>query len=453
MILLKRRRLVIWLVRAYLKKWGKTILLFFFLGLIAFFLLRVFLSYISTKLPFVQKETIGIVGVYTSDNLPEQIGSKVGRGLTKIGEDGLPKPDLSGGWEIKDNGKTYIFRIKKGLTFSDGSELNSNSIHYNFLNVKEERPDKYTIVFKLKDNYAPFLVTVSKPVFKNNSIGSGEYEIRDIKLNGDFIQSVDLVSAKNSYDIISYQIYPSEQALKNAYVLGEVKEAFGLTSLDYKETTLDKFKNTKVDKVLNKYLLVAIFYNNQDPVLSEKRLRQALTYAIPNKFVGGETNRAPYSDSTWINQEAASTYLQDLEHSKLLLSESESATKSATTKLTITTLAKYENVANEVKKSWQKIGIDASIKTTESLPDKFQIFLGDFRVSKDPDQYTLWHSAQENNITRYKNLRIDKLLEDGRKTADFNERQKIYYDFQKYLLDDSPASFLYLPYTYQVRRK
>lgn len=453
MILLRRRRLLIWLVRAYLKKWGKTILLFFFLGLAVFFLLRMLFGYLSTKLPFIQKETIGLVGVYTVDNLPKQVNSKVGRGLTKIEEDGLPKADIAGGWEIKDKGKTYIFRIKKGLTFSDGSQINSNTIRYNFLNVKEERPDKYTLVFKLKDNYAPFLVSVSKPAYKNKSIGSGSYKIRDIKLNGDFIQSVDLVSAKNPYDIISYQIYPTEQALKDAYALGEINVVQGLTDLSYKKTTFINFKNTKVDKVLNEDLLVTLFYNTQDPVLSEKRLRQALSHAVPDTYKQGQLNRTPYTESIWINKSVSTTYLQDFEHAKLLLSESESATKSAERKVTITALSKYEEIAKEIKKAWEKIGVKSNIKTTDSLPDKFQIFLGDFRVSKDPDQYSLWHSGQDNNITKYKSMRIDKLLEDGRKTADFNERQKIYYDFQKYLLDDSPASFLYLPYTYTITRK
>ena len=39
-----------------------------------------------------------------------------------------------------------------------------------------------------------------------------------------------------------------------------------------------------------------------------------------------------------------------------------------------------------------------------------------------------------------------------RKTIDINERKEIYADFQKYLLDDAPASFLYLPYTYEISR-
>jgi len=79
--------------------------------------------------------------------------------------------------------------------------------------------------------------------------------------------------------------------------------------------------------------------------------------------------------------------------------------------------------------------------------------LGEFPVLSDPDQYTLWHSSHDTNITKYKNLRIDKLLEDGRQVIDLEERQKIYADFQKYLLDDMPAIFLYFPYTFTISRK
>jgi len=86
------------------------------------------------------------------------------------------------------------------------------------------------------------------------------------------------------------------------------------------------------------------------------------------------------------------------------------------------------------------------------LPTDYQIFLGDFSIPKDPDQYTLWHSEGPDNITHYKDLRIDKLLEDGRKTIDVNQRKSIYDDFQKFLLEDAPAVFLYYPNEYTITR-
>ncbi|MGH7245477.1 MAG: peptide-binding protein, partial [Candidatus Levyibacteriota bacterium] len=87
------------------------------------------------------------------------------------------------------------------------------------------------------------------------------------------------------------------------------------------------------------------------------------------------------------------------------------------------------------------------------IPPVFQIFVGSFTMPEDPDQYTLWHSNQENNITNFRNQRIDKLLEDGRKTIAEQDRLSIYADFQKYLNDEQPATFLYFPYSYTVTRK
>jgi peptide/nickel transport system substrate-binding protein len=118
-------------------------------------------------------------------------------------------------------------------------------------------------------------------------------------------------------------------------------------------------------------------------------------------------------------------------------------------------MPRYKALAEQIKLLWEKIGVKVNIEIVDALPTSFQVFLGEFNVTKDPDQYALWHSSQINldNITNYKNLRIDKLLEDGRQTDDINERKKIYSDFQKYLLDDAPATFLYFPYEYQITRR
>jgi len=75
-------------------------------------------------------------------------------------------------------------------------------------------------------------------------------------------------------------------------------------------------------------------------------------------------------------------------------------------------------------------------------------------VPADPDQYVYWQSTQENtNISNYSSPKIDKLLEDGRKTLDTDARKKIYADFQFYLVDDAPAIFLYYPKVVTIRRK
>ncbi|MFA5795842.1 MAG: hypothetical protein WC885_01540, partial [Candidatus Shapirobacteria bacterium] len=74
-------------------------------------------------------------------------------------------------------------------------------------------------------------------------------------------------------------------------------------------------------------------------------------------------------------------------------------------------------------------------------------------IPADPDQYTFWHSTQEKtNITHLNNSRIDKLLEEGRLTFNLQDRKKIYLDFQKFLLEESPVIFISYPTIYSVSR-
>ena len=94
------------------------------------------------------------------------------------------------------------------------------------------------------------------------------------------------------------------------------------------------------------------------------------------------------------------------------------------------------------------------MQVSSVTPTEYDAFLVIFDIPPDPDQYTLWHSTQAgSNISRYKNPRIDKLLEDGRLNLDTEARKKIYLDFQRFLLEDAPAAFLFHPTWYTISRK
>ncbi|HLD24400.1 MAG TPA: hypothetical protein VJB96_00640, partial [Patescibacteria group bacterium] len=74
-------------------------------------------------------------------------------------------------------------------------------------------------------------------------------------------------------------------------------------------------------------------------------------------------------------------------------------------------------------------------------------------VPSDPDQYPFWHSTQsQTNVTGYSNVKIDKLLEDGRSELDQEKRKLIYADFQRRLVEDAPAIFLYYAKLYSIKR-
>ena len=90
-------------------------------------------------------------------------------------------------------------------------------------------------------------------------------------------------------------------------------------------------------------------------------------------------------------------------------------------------------------------------------PDNFDLLLVFWNLPSNPDQYYFWHSTQiglkKSNISNYKNVKIDLLLEQGRNTIDLREREKIYQEFQKIIQDDPPALFLYYPFVYTIKRK
>jgi len=452
-----RKRLIFWLIRAYIRKSGRVIFFSFLAGLIFFFIFLIILRFYANLIPVYKINIIGVSGAYTKDNLPSFVVEKISRGLTAVDKSGEVKPSVASSWEILNNGKKYVFHLKNDQYFSDGRKITSELVNYNFSDVLVERPNALTVVFKLKESYSPFLITVSRPLFHAGLVGLGDYKIDDIKLNGDFVQSLTLSSVKNRFDITKYVFYPSIEALKYAYVLGEVTYAVGFDNLRFGNISLEKFNNSVTSKKINYTKLVTLFYNNNDSILSDKKIRLALSYALPNDYSEGEKVFLPYFPASIYYNNDLEDKKQDIPHARLLLSASSLASKSADTQLkinlSIKTLPKYKTVAQKIAKNLLKIGVHISIEEINSIPTNYQIYLGDFILSKDPDQYQLWHSDQPRNITKYKNLRIDKLLEDGRKINDLNSRRKIYSDFQKFLIDDAPASFLYFPAEYEISRK
>lgn len=446
-----RRRLIYWLLKEYVKKWGKTIIFFFLSGLFVFFFFRNTASNFVTRIPLQKDQSIGLVGSYTVDNLPSIILSDLSFGLTSVDKAGKVVPKIAKSWKIEDDGKRYIFNLRQDVYFNDGTALTSDLVNYNFSDASVKRLGKHAMSYQLKDKYSPFLITVSRPLFKKGLIGVGPYKIKNVDLNGSFVESITLVERQNQNKKKAYNFYPNTQSLKTAYVLGEVSTIVGTFDPIYKGFSFEKFPNTTISKTVNYSLLVALFFNTTDSVLSDRNIRSGLSLALPNDYKGGIRAGLPYPPSSFVyaNQYL---YAQDLEQAKLLTRDLVNASSSAS--LLIKTLSRYKDSAKVIKNSWEKIGVKTKIETVDSIPSSFQVFLGDFFIPKDPDQYRLWHSSsQDTNITHYSNQRIDKLLEDGRKTSDIPTRVKLYQDFQKYLLSDSPAAFLYFPYEYEVKRK
>ena len=437
-----RRRYYIWLARAYLKRWKKTIFTSIFLGGIIFFILFFILDFYL--IPSFEKkiQKIGYVGTYSTYNLPEKVLKDVSFGLTYVGEDGKVKPAAAYRWQVKNDGKDYVFYLKKGQYFHDNKELTAKNININFKDVKKKIIDDYTIDFVLKDPYSPFLVSVSRPIFEGNFQGLGESRIKKIESESGFVKSMVLENVKNpSFKKIIY-FYPTQDALKMAFALGEVDYIYGVSNANLDKFVISSWKNAKATNSIDYSELVSLFYNNSDSTLSNKKVRQALNFATPARFAEGERAYSPISPKSFYYSKPPNSGISDIDLAKTTL---DSIKDTKLKEVEISTPEDLVGTASLIRDIWTKLDIKVKVKIIQEIPNNYQVLLYPIKLPIDPDQYTLWHSDQVNNIVHYKNLRIDKLLEDGRTFTDPEKRFSIYSDLQKYLTDDVPASFLYFP--------
>ncbi len=442
-----RRRYYYWLLKAYFKKWGKIIFFSVFLGGIVFLLLLIGFSYFFLPLVSDDIEKIGITGSYTASNLPEDVLEHVSYGLTKVSDTQEIKPAASRSWKVSKDGKIYTIQLKKGQKLSNNKELTVEMLPYRYKDVTAKIIDPYTLEYHLKNEFAPFLAVLERPILIKND-GLGDYKITKISQESGFVKQITL-SKKGEKKRKIYYFYPTQEALKTAFMLGEIDQAEGISKRLSPESDFKFWKQTEVSRKTDYGKLVSLFFNTKNDNLGNKKIRQALSYALPEDFDEGERTYSYIKPQSIYYAKSPNEGIYDLDLAKSLLD----ASSSAKIKLEISTSEELEDVAKKIQGEWKKIGVDSQIKTVSAIPDSFEVLLYSMNLPKDPDMYMVWHSGQPGNLTNYSNVRIDKLLEDGRQTVNLEQRQAIYADVQKYLIDDAPTAFLYFPYTYTLKRK
>jgi peptide/nickel transport system substrate-binding protein len=421
----------------------KTIVLTFLLGIIiASFLPRALVFFRQR-----QPTKIGFSGKYTPETLPDEILSLLSQGLSKVNEKGLPEPAAASSWKTKNQGKTYRFALKEGLFWHDKEAVTAKDIRYNFSDVSVNKIDSYTIEFELKESFSPFPSAVSRPLFKKGLIGMGDFRVRSIEKNGQIVERLVLESRQKEKQRLIYKFYPSEALLKTAFKLGKIDIAHELTT----PNELLEWPGIKVEEKVKKDRLVAIIFNTESPFLGSKPLRQALAYSLkkdwPNRTFG------PINPNSWAYNPNLKRYQFDLEKARELLKKGLGEQDGEEAEIRLTTFPILFSLAEEIARDWKGLGLKVEIETTNVIPEEFQALLVIEDIPPDPDQYLLWHSTQASNISRFKSAQIDKLLEDGRKILNQEERKEIYFDFQRFLVEDAPIIFLYHPTVYTISRE
>lgn len=456
--LFHRKRLIFWLIRAYIKKRKKTIIGFFLAGIFVSLLVFIAFPKIAPALLF-NTQKVGIVGTYTIETLPLDIQNKISLGLTSLAESGQSSPSAALSFANSADGKTYTFVLRDDLYWQDGKKFTAYDVNYNFKDAQITAKSDSEVAVTLKEPFAPFPIVLSQPLFRKGLVGLsggkalagyGEYKVTAITPRGSFVSALTIEgnTTETQGKRIMYKFYPSEEEAKMRFMLGEVQVLINIID----PNPFQNWKSVQIISLQNYNQLVTVFYNTSLPLLSDKSVRQALTYAIPRNFPQEAQAASPISPKSWAYV-AQNKYSPNIETAQKLLKESKEATGASEMRLTLTTTPQFKDLAQSIKNEWKKIDIETTLQIVDIIPPDPQVLLERFKIPNDPDQYILWHSLQSTNVSRFSSPKIDKLLEDGRQTTNQEERLQIYSDFQRHIMDEAPAAFLYFPTVYTISRK
>jgi len=401
------------------------------------------------KTLFPSRVKIGLIGKYKISNLPEEIISLASFGLVKLSTNNTPQPAAAISWETKQEGREYIFHLDPLLHWQDGSPLLSKDINLEIEGATIDNTDPYILRIKVEKPFAPLPALTASPLLKRNLVGLGDYRIKKIYLNAGYVSFLSLEANRQGLNPkqIIFRFYPNQQDLLTAFKLGEIDCLRGLSSVE----PLRNWTNlTITPQKKNNSRYVALFFNTSKEPFTDKRFRQALAYAL-QKPKKGTRAFTPISPLSWAYNPNVKTYPFNVAHAQKILKE----TLLEKAVIQITTTFDLADWGEKIKKDWEKnLGLKTELRILPFIPpgEDFDIILGYGLIPPDPDQYPFWHSDQPGNITNFSNPRIDSLLETGRAIINKDERKNIYRDFQRFLLEELPAVFLFHPTTYQICR-
>jgi len=442
-----------WLILEFLRKNVKLIII---TTLISFFVIISAISifpYIETNISQ-KKIVMGIIGQHDVNNLPDEITSRLSNGLIFINEKGETLPALASSWEIKDNSREYRFHLKDNLTWNSGKYFLASEINYNLKDVEMKVVDARTVYFKLKKPLPIFITYLKKPIIRYPLDGvAGFYKVKNLRSKYGNLVELQLEPNKKGLPILVYKFFNNESEIITSYKKGEINQ-MTVTKKSIADV-FTQWKNTSVNKNIDYSSLLTIFMNHDNPLLKDREIRQAISESLNRNLYheAGEPAVGPIPPISWAFSSNLKQPVYNPEAAEKILKKTFTGSNSA--ELNFYTYYDYLSIADKVIEDLKKVGVKINLNIiTYETPKNFDLLMAFWKVPYDPDQYFFWHSTQtQGNIGNYKNVKIDKLLEDGRSTTLPDERKQYYYDFQKTMADDQPALFLYFPYIYTIKRK
>ncbi|MBI4038422.1 hypothetical protein HY384_00525 [Candidatus Daviesbacteria bacterium] len=390
---------------------------------------------------------IGLIGTFQEHDLPDEVTGLISEGLVEADETGMIKPVLISGWEVNSDATEFKFKLKDNIKWADSSPVKSADLEFAIPNVSVSYPDDKTIQFKLKEAYSPFPSLLTKTLIKKStSLGTGPYRIKSVEKSRIFITKITLEpipSWNDKLPNIDVRFYPSEKIAQTGFDLGEVEVLGGVSNTKFDSNLIGTRQKIDYSKI------ITILYHANDSLVGGKNrsLRQALSF-ITLPIRSEEIADNPYPKTSWAYDKSAKKYLGNKKEAESALerAKTQMGDNQLKAEIILTATPNLAEVGKKVVQGWKSLGFDAKLRVESGIPQNFQALLITQSIPTDPDQYFLWHATQtKTNLSRFDSKRVDKDLEDGRKIINQDERQEKYFDFQKTLLEEAPATFLYFP--------
>lgn len=410
-------------------------------------------------------------------------------------------PGLAEDWEAIDD-TTYEFKLRKGVKFHDGEPFNAEAVKANLDRIRDKDvaspryflfemitdvivKDEHTVQIKTEYPFAPLLAHLSHnggamvspksieadyaamkgdvkagSVISINPVGTGYFKFESWT-PGDQIKLVrndDYWGDKAHVDTVTFKVIP-ESAVRNADLqTGHVHIADPIQPNEVAGINSDSY--AKVNQKASSSLAYLGFNTEKEP-FNDPKVRRAISMLINKEDISegvydgfGVLAKGPLAPGIFGFNDKAKPIEYNVEEAKKLLKEAgyEKGFKSS---IWTNDNPQRQQIAVLIQNELKKVNVEVDIevmefgayleKTANGEHDMFILGWSNPTGDADYGMYALFHSSQKGNPGNrsfYENKEVDKLLEQGRRESDPDERIKIYNKIQEHLIEDAPMAYL-----------
>ena len=335
--------------------------------------------------------------------------------------------------------------------------------------------DRYTVQIDLAEASAPFVASLaigyakivpreaieaSGPDFGFQPIGTGPFKFVRWKKDEQIVLEAnhDYYAGRPFLDRLEYNIYPGTPLEKMfaSFVSG------GLEDTMIPASELEKVQaNGRYQFVRRPMLGVRFFgFNTLQGPLANRMVRKAFNYAIDREAIARDINKNRYRagqsflpPGTYGYDPQFRPYPFDPQQARALLTKAGYPGGKGLPVFPIWSSVKATNNEQEheaIRKYLADVGIRVEFQYNTDWPVfKNQVYEGKLPIFRygwvadvpEPDNflYRLFHSQSQNNLTRYRNEQVDRLLDRARTEQAYLKRIELYREAERLIMEDSPV--------------